>query len=295
MKFVVGEPYLIEIDCIYLKGLSASKDFRFTDINKDFSFCDTYPQKLVVPKSVTDEQLRKVGEFRSKHRIPVVSWIKYDSSTHRAALLRSSQPLVGLTQKRSDADEEYLNTFFKLNTSNSKDKLFIVDARPHVNAVANITTGGGYESEDNYENCELLFLNIQNIHVMRESLRKIFEMALPVAAPASNSVASGNLISNATNHLGNIIGPATGSNRATVINNGSNSNATINFSSNSSSSLYDDKNFFLNLENSKWLEHIRFLLNGALKIVRYIIYQQASVLVHCSDGWDRTAQVKNCF
>ena len=59
----------------------------------------------------------------------------------------------------------------------------------------------------------------------------------------------------------------------------------------SHSSLNDDRNFFVNLENSKWLEHIKSILNGALRIVRYITVHDASVLVHCSDGWDRTAQV----
>ena len=33
--------------------------------------------------------------------------------------------------------------------------------------------GGGYESEDHYQNAELVFLDIHNIHVMRESLRKV--------------------------------------------------------------------------------------------------------------------------
>ena len=63
------------------------------------------------------------------------------------------------------------------------EKTYIVDARPHVNAIANRTTGGGYEDQDHYKKCELIFLNIQNIHVMRESLRKVFDMA----APSSNS------------------------------------------------------------------------------------------------------------
>lgn len=244
-------------------GLTQSNDFRYSKINADFKFCETYPRLLVVPKSVSDEDLRLVGEFRSKHRIPVVSWIKYDNKTYRAALLRSSQPLVGLTLKKNEYDEAYLSTFYKLNSNNSLDKLFIVDARPLVNAVANRGAGGGYENEDNYEKCEILFLNIQNIHVMRESLRKIHEMAMPNSMTPnhpganSNNLAGGGIIS----------------------------------SSNSNSNPYDDKNFFLNLENSKWLEHIRFVLNGALKIVRYISQHRASVLVHCSDGWDRTAQL----
>jgi hypothetical protein len=81
--------------------------------------------------------LRLVGEFRSKHRIPVVSWLKYDNRKNHAALLRSSQPLVGITQKRSDKDENYLYNIYKLNTINSLDKLYIMDARPLVNAVVN--------------------------------------------------------------------------------------------------------------------------------------------------------------
>lgn len=42
-----------------------------------------------------------------------------------------------------------------------------------VNAVANKARGGGYESEDAYQNAEVQFLDIHNIHVMRESLRKL--------------------------------------------------------------------------------------------------------------------------
>lgn len=40
--------------------------------------------------------------------------------------------------------------------------------------------GGGYESEEAYQNAELVFLDIHNIHVMRESLRKLKELCFPV-------------------------------------------------------------------------------------------------------------------
>ena len=33
--------------------------------------------------------------------------------------------------------------------------------------------GGGYESEDNYQKLEFVFLDIENIHVMRESYKKV--------------------------------------------------------------------------------------------------------------------------
>lgn len=42
-----------------------------------------------------------------------------------------------------------------------------------VNAKANKARGGGYENEENYPFADLIFLDIHNIHVMRESLRKV--------------------------------------------------------------------------------------------------------------------------
>lgn len=57
--------------------------------------------------------------------------------------------------------------------------MFIMDARPSANAIANKAKGGGYESEDAYQNAELVFLDIHNIHVMRESLRKLKELCFP--------------------------------------------------------------------------------------------------------------------
>ena len=40
-------------------------------------------------------------------------------------------------------------------------------------------TGGGYESDDVYHNAELFFLDIHNIHVMWESLKKVKDIVYP--------------------------------------------------------------------------------------------------------------------
>jgi len=45
------------------------------------------------------------------------------------------------------------------------------------------------------------------------------------------------------------------------------------------------------LESTKWLDHLKLVLAGASKIVSLIDSEQAGVLVHCSDGWDRTSQL----
>ena len=209
-----------------------SQDWRFTPLNNNFELCESYPRVLVVPQITSDDDLKEVAEFRSKRRLPVLSWIGRDKS-NQAAILRSSQPCCGISGKQSHKDEEYLATLIRINMSSVLEKLSIMDARPQVNAVANRTKGGGYENEDNYEKCEITFLNIHNIHVMRESLRKIYDMAL---SP-------------------------------------------------------DDKNFLVNLENTKWLDHIKNILIGATKVVNKVYHNRSSVLVHCSDGWDRTAQL----
>jgi hypothetical protein len=201
-------------------GLNDCPKWRISTINNEFKFCETYPSLFVVPSSTTDNDLERVGEFRSKNRIPVLSWIK---PVTNAAILRSSQPLCGMSGKRNFWDENFLRNITETNTKNNI--LHVLDARPYLNALANCTTGGGYENEKYYTFCRLSFLNIENIHAMRNSL-------------------------------------------------GAN----------------NERDFFSNLENSKWLEHIKIILDGALKLVD-LVDSDFSVLVHCSDGWDRTAQV----
>ena len=206
-----------------------TESWRITKINDQYEVCDSYPAVWAVPMSATDEDLRAVAAFRSRGRLPILSWIHPES---QATITRCSQPLVGVSQKRSREDEAYLQTIIDANAQSHK--LYIMDARPSVNAVANKAKGGGYEMDDYYENAELVFLDIHNIHVMRESLRKLKEMLFP-----------------------NI----------------------------------DEAHYYSNLEATNWLEHIKCILTGALKIVDKVEYNKTSVVVHCSDGWDRTAQL----
>jgi hypothetical protein len=88
-----------------------------------------------------------------------------------ATITRCSQPLVGVSGKRSREDEKVVSSIMDANAQSHR--IYIYDARPKVNALANMAKGGGYESEDAYANAELIFLDIHNIHVMRESLRKV--------------------------------------------------------------------------------------------------------------------------
>lgn len=45
------------------------------------------------------------------------------------------------------------------------------------------------------------------------------------------------------------------------------------------------------LEQSHWLDYISQLVHVTNEVVEAIAVQRQPILVHCSDGWDRTSQV----
>lgn len=56
-------------------------------------------------------------------------------------------------------------------------------------------------------------------------------------------------------------------------------------------SLQHPKNFLSRLEDTRWLDHVKGVVSGAATVAYFVLINKTSVLVHCSDGWDRTAQV----
>nr|XP_046242187.1 myotubularin-related protein 3 isoform X3 [Scatophagus argus] len=53
----------------------------------------------------------------------------------------------------------------------------------------------------------------------------------------------------------------------------------------------DPANWLSALESTKWLQHLSLLLKAALLVVNAVNRDHRPVLVHCSDGWDRTPQI----
>lgn len=49
--------------------------------------------------------------------------------------------------------------------------------------------------------------------------------------------------------------------------------------------------FLEGLESSGWMKHIKAVLDAGIFIAKAVAEEGTSVLVHCSDGWDRTSQV----
>jgi len=195
-------------------------------LNSDYRICPTYPSQFLVPASANSSLVVGSAKFRSKGRLPVLTYFYSNSG---AALVRCSQPLSGL-KGRSTEDEKYVGC---ISESNFGKFVYIVDTRPKINAMANRAGGKGYESEAFYPNTKFVFKGIENIHIMRDSLSKLVETCEMKA---------------------------------------------------------DTMELFLQgIEQSQWLKHCKAVLEASIFISDAII-NGTSVIVHCSDGWDRTSQ-----
>ncbi|KAF8637411.1 hypothetical protein AX17_002906 [Amanita inopinata Kibby_2008] len=237
-----------------------TKAWRFTDINKSYSFCPTYPARLVIPTKISDTTLQYASRYRSKCRIPVLTylhWANYGSIT------RSSQPMVGITQNRSIQDEKLIEAIFQSHwmpeSRASNAPIYgatatnlIIDARPTTNAMANTAKGAGTENMDHYREGKKVYLGIDHIHTMRESLAKIVETLR----------AADSLVSSINSDLSTQVGPL---------------------------SVLDRQA----LRRSGWLRHMSAILEGTILIAKNVHINSSHVLIHCSDGWDRTAQLSS--
>mmetsp|Transcript_5160 Transcript_5160/g.7900 ORF Transcript_5160/g.7900 Transcript_5160/m.7900 type:complete len:898 (+) Transcript_5160:232-2925(+) len=225
-------------------GLHANSDWQVYD-NSDWKLVDTYPPYIVLPRALSDKNIALASAYRSRNRLPAVTYIDPIS---QSVLIRSAQPLVGITLQTSAADQLLLN-YCRLSGSLNKSRsheieptFHILDARGHMAATVNMAAGKGTEDVTCYVSTELEFCNIENIHVMRTSYAAVGELLTPSACGLHGTPES-------------------------------------------------DGNFYVRLDESGWTKHCKLLLAAAVKAAERIRLEGSSVLIHCSDGWDRTAQI----
>ncbi|KAI3470564.1 hypothetical protein Pfo_027227 [Paulownia fortunei] len=232
--------------------------WRISSVNSNYTMCPTYPFALLIPNSISDVEIQQACSFRARCRLPVISWCHPGTG---AVLARSSQPLVGLMMNmRSNADEKLVAALWTqlAGIRERRRKLYIADARPRKNALANGAMGGGSESSANYSQSEIVFFGIDNIHAMRESLVRLRDYVDTHGANSSDGMSS------FLRHGGWTWGGG-------------------NLSSMSAS--------VSTLGDSGWLIHVQSVLAGSAWIAARVALESATVLVHCSDGWDRTTQL----
>ena len=234
----------------------SQRKWMIFDGNKDFAICSSYPREMVQPYGISTVEILSISSHRSKMRIPAVTWIH---PTNGAALIRCSQPKQGWRSSKSAEEGKY----FSLICSADNPVIWIMDARPQINAMANRLKGHGYEDLEHYSKetytVRIKFLGIGNIHVMRDSLRKLQKVCEEQSDlfHSSSQINSNNTNTNNNNPDGN-------------------------------NTLSSNENFILSF---CWFDHLKLLLKSADRIVSKIHHDGQSVVLHCSDGWDRTAQL----
>jgi myotubularin-related protein 1/2 len=260
--------------------------WRISSINNDYSFSPTYPSFFAVPACMTDVELEAVGRFRSKQRIPVLSWRHPRTG---CSMTRSSQPLVGMGQRHSMEDIKLIQAITLAMPGS--DQMVIIDARPWQNAMAQKTLWqAGFEITSQYETA---------IELTPTGEPKLGDSsAVGSGSPANDSSngEGGDGDGDANSQDSDASDKPRRNIRCTLVFMGI---ENIHVMRRSLSRIVllcqtnadNDEKWLSQLGSSQWLEHCSSILDGASQIAEILTGQGASVLVHCSDGWDRTPQV----
>ncbi|XP_009952625.1 PREDICTED: myotubularin-related protein 4, partial [Leptosomus discolor] len=232
--------------------------------------CSSYPQKLLVPVWITDKELENVASFRSWKRIPVVV---YRHVRNGAVIARCSQPEISWWGWRN-ADDEYLVTSIAkacaLNPgvkvpggvphSGSSDGSEACDA----DFDSSLTACSGVESTGTPQ--KLLILDARSYTAAVANRAKgggcECEEYYPNCEVVFMGMANIHSIRNSFQYL-----------RAVC------------------SQVPDPSNWLSALESTKWLQHLSVMLKAAVLVSSAVDREGRPVLVHCSDGWDRTPQI----
>ncbi|NXM72718.1 MTMR9 protein, partial [Serilophus lunatus] len=146
---------------------SVTDEWRLSCINRDFSVCASYPPVVIVPKSINDDELRKVAQFRHGNRFPVLS---YYHKKNGMVMMRSSQPLTGTNWRRCKEDEKLVNA-----TLRPGKRGYIIDTRSLNVAQQARAKGGGFEQEAHYPQWRRIHKSIERFNILQESLIKLVE------------------------------------------------------------------------------------------------------------------------
>lgn len=232
--------------------------WRISNINAEFKLCQSYPKKLIVPACIPDETLQNVASFRSSRRIPAVTW-RHSSG---AVIARSSQPEVGWLGWRNSKDEQLLKA--------------LSDACSFDNGKAK------HQTDSDFDTSSLDTSQTENVH-MDKPKKVLIVDARSYASAVTNRARGGGVecpeyypsAEIQFMNLGNIHAIRKSFHSLRFL----------------CASPSDIPNWYSLLERTMWLQHMSGLLAASVIVTHAIERNNRPVLVHCSDGWDRTPQI----
>ncbi|XP_055479863.1 myotubularin-related protein 3 isoform X2 [Psammomys obesus] len=255
-------------------GFDMNNAWRISNINEKYKLCGSYPQELIVPAWITDKELESVAGFRSWKRIPAVI---YRHQSNGAVIARCGQPEVSWWGWRNADDEHLVQSVAKACASDSQSSVNRVSTR---NSCRDVPNGGDLSDAEfdsslsNASGAESLALQPQKLLILD---------ARSYAAAVANRAKGGGC--ECPEYYPNCEVVFMGMANIHSIRRSFQSLRLL------CTQMPDPGNWLSALESTKWLHHLSVLLKSALLVVHAVDRDQRPVLVHCSDGWDRTPQI----
>uniref|UniRef100_A0A8C1RFZ2 phosphatidylinositol-3,5-bisphosphate 3-phosphatase n=1 Tax=Cyprinus carpio TaxID=7962 RepID=A0A8C1RFZ2_CYPCA len=246
-------------------GFDMQNAWRVSDINNNYKLCSSYPQKLLVPVWITDKELESVASFRSWKRIPVVV---YRHQRNGAVIARCSQPEISWWGWRNTEDEYLVTSIAKASQ---------LDAGPR----ACRTRGDGPDSYDSDFDSSLTGCPAPDASSAAQKLL-ILDARSYTAAVANRAKGGG---CECEEYYPNCEVMFMGMANIHSIRNSFQSLRAV------CSQIPDPGNWLSALESTRWLQHLSVMLKAASLVCSAVEREGRPVLVHCSDGWDRTPQI----
>uniref|UniRef100_A0A3B5L929 phosphatidylinositol-3,5-bisphosphate 3-phosphatase n=1 Tax=Xiphophorus couchianus TaxID=32473 RepID=A0A3B5L929_9TELE len=249
-------------------GFDTQNVWRVSDINCNYKLCSSYPQKLLVPIWITDKELESVASFRSWKRIPVVV---YRHQKNGAVIARCSQPEISWWGWRNTDDEYLVTSIAKACHMDTGAKGTATvrqrgEAPDSCDSDFDSSLTGGSGCDDNTVPQKLLILDARSYTAAVANRAKgggcECEEYYPNCEVMFMGMANIHAIRNSFQAL-----------RAVC------------------SQIPDPGNWLSALESTRWLQHLSVMLKAATLVCGAVEREGRPVLVHCSDGWDRTPQI----
>ncbi|XP_023618725.1 myotubularin-related protein 3 isoform X6 [Myotis lucifugus] len=255
-------------------GFDMINAWRISNINEKYKLCGSYPQELIVPAWITDKELESVAGFRSWKRIPAVI---YRHQSNGAVIARCGQPEVSWWGWRNADDEHLVQSVAKACASNSRSSGSKLSTRnssrdfPNAGDLSDVEFDSSLSHASGAESLaiqpqKLLILDARSYAAAVANRAKGGGCECPEYYPNCEVVFMG---------MANIHSIRRSFQSLRLL----------------CTQMPDPGNWLSALESTKWLHHLSVLLKSALLVVHAVDRDQRPVLVHCSDGWDRTPQI----
>uniref|UniRef100_A0A8C9VWK3 phosphatidylinositol-3,5-bisphosphate 3-phosphatase n=1 Tax=Scleropages formosus TaxID=113540 RepID=A0A8C9VWK3_SCLFO len=240
-------------------GFDMQKAWRITKINKKYRLCSSYPEQLLVPAWVTDTELESVATFRSWKRFPAVV---YRHQSTGAVISRCAQPEVSWWGWRSADDEHLIQSIARACT---------------------MDTGSRSTESSNVAQLSAVYFDSCLLQIGPRSQKLLILDARSYAAAVANRAKGGGC--EYPEYYPNCEVVFMGMANIHSIRRSFHSLRLL------CTQMPDPTNWLSALEGTKWLQHLSLLIKAALLVANAVDRDHRPVLVHCSDGWDRTPQI----